>query len=83
MGLMATRRRLSNPQGQQPLTQVVAAPVDTFVKPGMVGAPQAPAPLAKPVQEDVKGEAIDLENLANAFGSLSSSLASYGRATGA
>ena len=78
---MATRRRLSNPQGQQPLTQVVAAPVDTFVKPGMVGAPQAPAPLAKPVQEDVKGEAIDLENLANAFGSLSSSLASYGRAT--
>ena len=76
---MATRRRSAGPQGQTPLTDVVAGPVDTFVAPGAAGMPQAPTPLAKPVQ-DPQTDAVDYANLASAFGSLSSSLGQLGYA---
>ena len=74
---MATRRRLANPTGPQPVTQVVASPVDTTVTPGSAGAPAAPVPLPVPVQ-DPQAASVDLNNLAQAFGSLSSSLSNLG-----
>lgn len=76
---MATRRRLASPQGQQPVTEVIASPVDTFVRPGMAGAPEAPTPIAAPI-ESIDNSS-DLNALASAFGSLSNSLSSIGRAT--
>ena len=76
---MATRRRLADPTGPQPVTQVIASPVDTTVTPGAAGAPAAPTPLAMPVEEP-QGAAIDLANLAQSFGALSGSLSNLGNA---
>lgn len=62
-----------------PVTQVTAGPVSTFVQPGLAGQPAAPvSPVAPtPVTPNLTQ---DLENLAQSFGALSTSLTQLGRA---
>ena len=76
---MATRRRQPQALPQTPLTQVTAAPVSTFVDPGQGGAPAQPV-LAPAPTPPAQNQYQDLNNLAQAFGGLSQSLADIGRA---
>ena len=79
---MASKKRLQ-PGIQIPklTTEVVSAPTNTFVAPGLEGAPQAPTTDVAPTPPGMQ-DVLDLQNMAKAYGALSGSIASLGAATG-